>query len=234
MNAALVISGLLLGLAGGPHCAVMCGALQAGVARSSGASGVTRAAVSLQLGRLVGYSLAGAAVAASAAAFASLGAASSVLRPVWSMLQVGALVFGLCLLSTGRVPVWVASLGRRSAKLPVLAPVRFFHRLPGSVRAAGVGVCWAAMPCGLLQSALIVAALASGAGQGAAVMAAFAVGTTVTLFGVNAAWGRLGGSRMFGSRPTLAVRLAGALLAGAAGVALYHGLGDAISRAVCA
>jgi sulfite exporter TauE/SafE len=235
MNAALVASGLLLGLAGGPHCAVMCGALQAGVARSGGgdARAVMRAAVSLQLGRLVGYSVAGAAVAASAAAFESLGAAASVLRPVWSMLHVGALVFGLCLVSTGRVPAWVSSIGRRSVKAPALAPIRFLERFPSSARAAGVGACWAVMPCGLLQSALIVSALASGAPQGAAVMAAFTVGTTLSLFGANVAWRKFGGSRLLGSRPTLAVRLAGALLAGASSVALYHGLGDAIG-ALCA
>ena len=60
MSTALPLAALVMGLAGGPHCAAMCGPACAGVVRMSGrplAAGLWR----FQLGRLLGYSLAGAA-----------------------------------------------------------------------------------------------------------------------------------------------------------------------------
>ena len=67
MNATLAGSALLLGLAGSPHCAVMCGALQATAVRRLGGSSL-RSAIGLQAGRLLGYAAGGALVAASASA----------------------------------------------------------------------------------------------------------------------------------------------------------------------
>jgi uncharacterized protein len=233
MSLALAASALLLGLAGGPHCAVMCGALQAGVARQGGAAGRNRALVALQTGRLVGYSAAGALVAASTAAFASLGAASSALRPVWTVLQVGAFVFGLSLLWTGRVPAWISAWSRGQGQLAQSTPVRFFARMPPSARAAGLGACWAAMPCGLLQSALIVAALSPDAAHGALVMASFAAGSSVSLWLATTAWSRWRSDGLRWARLALPVRFAGALLAGASGFALVHGLGSAMGQMLC-
>jgi sulfite exporter TauE/SafE len=89
------------------------------------------------------------------------------------------------------------------------------------------------MPCGLLQSALLVAALANDAMQGAAVMAAFAAGTSVSLWLVGSAWGRLRGSGLRWARLSLPVRLAGGLLAASSAFALFHGLGSAIDQALC-
>jgi len=234
MTGTLATTALLLGLAGSPHCAVMCGALQAGAAQRGGVASLG-GSLALQLGRLVGYAAAGAAVAASAGALARLGDASSALRPVWTMLQVGAFAFGLALLLTGRVPAWLGAwrAARRGATLGA-ATIRFVARVPATARAAGAGVCWVALPCGLLQSALIVAALASGPAEGGFVMAAFAAGSSAGLLIVGTLWRRLGGAGAVWARPTLPVRLAGLLLAGAAAWALWHGLGAAIEQALCA
>ena len=100
MDLALIASALLMGLAGGPHCAAMCGAAYAGIARQgarapgvslqAGANAETRAMVALHLGRLASYTAAGALVAASVAGLASLGAAAPVLKPLWTLLHVGA------------------------------------------------------------------------------------------------------------------------------------------------
>ncbi len=223
----------MLGLAGGPHCAVMCSALQAGATRHADRRDTARAVAALQVGRLIGYSAAGAAVAASVAAFATLGSASSALRPVWIMLQAGALVFGLSLAWTGQVPAWLATLGRRPASVLSATPIRFVARIPATARAGIVGACWAAMPCGLLQSALLVAALADGAAQGAAVMACFALGSAASLWAVGSAWSRLRSAGIRFALLTIPVRLAGGLLAGASGFALVHGLGSALDRVLC-
>lgn len=234
MSLALAASALLLGLAGGPHCAVMCGGLQAGVAHRPTPGATLRAMAALQIGRLIGYSVAGAVVAASVAALSTLGAASPVLKPVWTLAQVGALVFGLALIIDGKVPAWLSNLRWQHTHMqPQTATVRFIDRVPSGLKAAGAGACWAAIPCGLLQSALIVAALANTAAQGAGVMAAFAAGSAVSLLVASTAWTHLSASRGGWARATLSVRLAGALLSASAAFALFHGLGSALQQTLC-
>ena len=240
MDLALIASALLMGLAGGPHCAAMCGAAFAGIARQGAAAGTgaagaaseTRAMLALHLGRFASYTAAGALVAASVAGLSSLGAAAPVLKPLWTLLHVGAAALGLWLLFTGRAPAWLAGAGRRGSRLMAARPLRFVARIPATARAGAVGACWAAMPCGLLQSALIVAALASGPVQGAGVMAVFALGSALSLWLAPQLWLRLqrGGAA---ARSTLAVRLAGVLLLAASGFALSHGLRAAIDQALC-
>jgi sulfite exporter TauE/SafE len=113
-------------------------------------------------------------------------------------------------------------------------PLRFVARIPPTARAGAIGACWAAMPCGLLQSALLVAALASGPLQGAGVMAVFALGSAVSLWLAPWLWLRLQGQRSkSAARSTLAVRLAGVLLIAASTFALVHGLREAIDQALC-
>ena len=83
-----------------------------------------------------------------------------------------------------------------------------------------LGVGWALMPCGLLYSALLVASLSASAWQGAAVMAAFATGTMVSL--VAAPWLllRLQAARSGG----WGMRLAGLALVLTSGWALWMGI----------
>ncbi|MBY0234949.1 MAG: sulfite exporter TauE/SafE family protein, partial [Burkholderiaceae bacterium] len=104
LDVALAGSALLMGLAGVPHCLAMCGATCAA------AGG--RAPVSFQLGRLVGYAAAGAVAAASVQLLAQMGQASALLRPLWVMLHVAALMLGLALLWRGQLPAWLARLGQ--------------------------------------------------------------------------------------------------------------------------
>ena len=231
MDGALILSALLMGLAGGPHCAAMCGAAQAGLTASGGA----RAVAALHIGRLAGYAAAGALVAASVSALAGWGAAAPVLRPLWSLLHVAAIALGGWLLWQGRAPTWLARFGTR----PDAAPPVTVHFTPRGAaglpwRPAAAGACWAAMPCGLLQSALIVAALASGPLQGAGVMAVFALASAASLALVPFVWRRLALNGAALIRPTFAVRLAGALLVGSSVFALGHGLAAEIDAAICA
>ncbi|MES1265699.1 MAG: sulfite exporter TauE/SafE family protein, partial [Variovorax sp.] len=57
MSTALVGTALVMGLAGGPHCAAMCGAACAGFANAGDSP--ARRALAFQAGRLVGYTTAG-------------------------------------------------------------------------------------------------------------------------------------------------------------------------------
>jgi len=233
MDSALVVSALLMGLAGGPHCAAMCGAAQAGVAGSGGRSQAASGLLALQAGRLLGYSVGGAVVAASVASFGALQAAAPWLRPVWTLVHVAAIALGIWLLWHGAAPAWLSRLGRRTPAPADVQPMRWVPRLGPTGRAGLVGACWIALPCGLLQSALLVAALASGPLQGASVMAAFAIASGASLWLGPQLWRRLGRRAGTDRAASASVRLAGALLAGASLFALWHGLGSAIEQALC-
>ena len=80
---------------------------------------------------------------------------------------------------------------------------------------------WALLPCGLLYSALMVASLSSQPLQGAAVMALFACGSSLSLLAGPWLWLRLG------RQPGLngwGMRLAGLALALSSAWALWMGL----------
>lgn len=220
MDAALVLGAVLLGLAGMPHCAAMCAAPCAAV---TGRRGGTWSA---ELGwfhamRIASYAVAGAVVASSVGALAQLGQWTPALRPLWTMLHAAAFALGLWLLWYGRQPAWLENLGRGSQR----ATAQGWQRLHGPVRSGVAGALWVAWPCGLLQSALLMAALANSAAGGALVMASFATVTTAALALGPWVWARVGRS---GSTAALAspwaVRLSGAVLAGAAAWALGHGV----------
>jgi uncharacterized protein len=173
MSTALALSALLMGLAGGPHCAAMCGAACAGLTRLGGRS-PKRSLWAFQAGRLAGYSLAGAAAAFAVESFAWLTSHSAALRPVWTLFHLAVLAWGLMLVAQARQPMWVSSAGRT-----IWSRVRPVAAARGGVFATGV--LWAFMPCGLLYSALLVASLSGGPLEGALSMALFAVGSALSL-----------------------------------------------------
>ena len=224
-----MLSAVLLGLAGAPHCLAMCGAACTAAAGGS----AWRQWLPLHLGRLIGYAAAGGLAAASVGSLAALGQAVAALRPLWTLVHIGALGLGLYLLWQGRQPAWLAGLGRRrgSAAEPQGTGARW-QAIRGPVRRTGLGLAWVAWPCGLLQSALLVAALANSPAAGAAVMAGFALASAAGLLLGPALWWRLVAGPGQRVRPTgagaasgrHAVRWAGAALALASAWALSHGL----------
>ncbi len=226
MNAALATTALLMGLAGAPHCAAMCGAACAGVVRGcSGGNATEASTLSFHAARLASYAVGGALAAGSVSWLATQGAQVAILRPLWILLQVAALALGLWLLVRGRQPAWIDGIGRGGAGRKVIW-------LQGPAGAAAAGSMWVALPCGLLQSALVVAALGSGPMEGATLMALFAAGSGLGLWLGPALWLRLAG-RHAGRAQVLAVRLAGLMLAAASGWALVHGLATAMGSDFC-
>ena len=214
MQTSLALTALIMGLAGGPHCVAMCGAACAGIGHVAG-SQQNRALIYFQIGRWLGYSLMGGLVALSVQALGWLTVESAALRPVWSMLQVAAVVLGLLLIWQAKQPVWLDQSAQN-----LWAKVRKLNSNLGKVAPLGVGVLWALMPCGLLYSALMVAALTGNAWNGALTMASFALGSGLSL-GLapwlllklkslgDGAWG---------------IRLAGLALAATSAWALWMGL----------
>ncbi|MBB4841882.1 sulfite exporter TauE/SafE [Paucibacter oligotrophus] len=231
LDVALAGSALMMGLAGIPHCLAMCGA-------SCTAAG-GRSPYAFQLGRLLGYGLAGAVAAGSMQLLNQLGQSTALLRPLWVLVQVAAFLLGMALLLRGRQPAWLERLGQdvaRQVEVPVGGLRRGGLSLAGTKRVAGAGLAgmaWVAWPCGLLHSALLLAALASGPVQGGLVMAAFALSS-----GAGLALGpwllsrlRRRGSDGAGA-VRLSVRLGGLGLALGSGWALGHGVWAQVA-AVC-
>lgn len=246
---ALALTGLTMGLLGGPHCVAMCTAPCAlalgrdGMPLGPPAEGLPitgpRAATpapargrpwrwaAFHLGRLIGYSALGLAVASSMEALGWMTRQAAVMRPVWTLFHAFALVLGLMLLVLARQPVALDAGARR-----VWARVRRQTPADGAVGAVGgvshgaavaraglVGAAWALMPCGLLYSALLVAAVSGQAQRGVLVMAAFALGTMAWLAAGPWLLGLLRRARGDG----FGVRVGGGVLALASGAALWLG-----------
>jgi sulfite exporter TauE/SafE len=177
-----------------------------------------------QIGRLWGYSSLGALAAASMQGLGWLTLQSAAFRPLWSFFHVLLMLLGLWLVWRAEPPVWLGAwtqvIWRR------IKPVGQRHAARAHFAAPLVlGFVWALLPCGLLYSAVMLAALSDGVWQGALVMAAFAMGGAGALsllpwvlrrwpFGAAglATWGHAG------------VRLAGLGLAASSGTALWWGL----------
>lgn len=225
MDSALIASAALLGLAGTPHCAAMCGAPCAALTggRSRGSM------LAFQAARMLSYAAGGAIAASSMGALASLSQFSPALRPLWTLLHALALALGLWLLWYGRQPAWMGSFGRISRALPATGVAGGtgggqWQRLRGPVRAAAGGSVWVAWPCGLLQSALLVAAMTGSGLAGAMAMGGFALASSAGLILAPWLWQRLLQGEGAARRERWVVRSAGLLLVGASGWALMHGI----------
>lgn len=218
MQITLVSTALLMGLAGGPHCIAMCGAACAGIGQAAGAH-KNLALWTFQLGRILGYAALGALAAGSMQGLGWLTVRSAALRPVWSLFHVAAIVLGVTLLAVGRQPVWLESWGRS-----VWRRVRTFTQTWGRGAPLVLGVSWALLPCGLLYSALLVAAMSNGVVDGAAVMALFALGTSLSLLAGPWLLLKLNTMGRNAANGSWGVRLAGLALSLSSAWGLYMGL----------
>ncbi len=214
MNTSLAMTALLMGLAGGPHCIAMCGAACAGIGNAAGAR-KTSALWTFQAGRLASYSALGAVAAASMQGLGWLTTQTAVMRPVWTLFHVAVMMMGVMLVVLARQPVWLDSTARN-----VWSRVRAFNASWGRGAPLALGALWAFMPCGLLYSAVRVAALSGGPRDGALIMALFALGSSVSLLIGPWLLLRLRG----GGKGEWGIRLAGLALAGTSGWALWMGL----------
>ncbi len=242
MFSALSLSALLMGLAGGPHCVAMCGAACGALTRarvdegegafqaSGGAvrvigfarPGVRTATWALHAGRVVAYAAAGALAAATAQGLGEASAQLAALRPLWVLAHAAILAWGMVLAVAGRQPVW-------SGRAGVWLGARLRGLTQTSAGLFATGLLWISMPCGLLYSALLLAALANGAAEGAALMLLFALGSTTALVIAPWGWERLrGGAKLL--RGPWGTRLAGLLLAAVGGHALWVDLQRQIAQ----
>jgi sulfite exporter TauE/SafE len=222
VTAAVTLSAAFMaGIAGSAHCLVMCGGLAGALSmRDRGTAPLYHA------GRLTGYSLAGVLVGSSGASLQSalnIPLFASTMRVAAALLVILA---GVRVLSGLNGLAWIERLGARFWK--VLQPVaRQAATGRGVNRSLLLGFLWGWLPCGLVYSMLLLAALSGSALRGTGIMLAFGAGTLPamiagSMLGTRAhSWLQLRGRRQWSGAILL---LFGVWLAGAALAPVNHAM----------
>ena len=170
------VAALLIGLIGSSHCLVMCGGIAGALQLSMSGSDVHKFGLQLCLsaGRLTTYALFGAAVGYFGVSAMQLAGASLLwlrllagLLLLMMALYISRLWFGLLVLEKLGQHIWrkVQPLAQRL--LPLNQPYKAY----------AYGLCWGALPCGLVYSTLGWSLASGSASQGALIMFSFGVGT---------------------------------------------------------
>jgi len=209
MHELTFLTALLAGLFGSTHCLAMCGGIATALGGASGRRSPWQALL-YSSGRVVSYALAGAVAGALGASVGFVFAFASS----WSVLlrlgtAVMVIIIGLDIsLGTGSAAYWLRAPERWGGRLwRRLAPGRRLS-LPSApkTRALVLGLLWGWLPCGLVYSVLLAAALAGGAVVGSLTMLGFGLGTlpAMSALSYSGAW--------LPRRDGLTARLLGALL----------------------
>lgn len=190
----VVGAALLSGLLGGVHCAAMCGAIATSL--SFGQKAATPAAQWLQalqpnLGRVSGYTLAGAIVG-------GFGHGLVALAQMPMLMLVMRIAVGLLM-----IVVAIRLLDPRGRFNPLARPAAaLWQRLQPLQRALlpadtalkriAIGLLWGWLPCGLSATLLATAWLQASAFNGALTMLAFGLGTLPVMLPLTWSGARLG------------------------------------------
>lgn len=204
-----LLGGVAVGVLGSAHCVVMCGGIAGALALAPGArrGGAALARqLAYNLGRVASYTVAGGLAGALGIAVAQLlgTTGTMALRAAAALLL---LALGLYLAGwwsgLGRLERQGARLWRRIA--PLAARLRPAQSLGGAL---ALGMLWGWLPCGLVYSALALAATSGDWQRGALVMAGFGLGTLPAMIATGALAGRVAGL----ARAVAPRRIAGVML----------------------
>ena len=187
--AAALATAFVAGLLGSAHCLGMCGGISGLFALHESVRGLRRQlpmALTYNAGRLASYAILGFVVAAVGSRFVDL--TPAIAGPVRLFAGVVIVLIGLQIAFDLRALSLLERIGgiAWSRLSPVAGRLLPVTSLP---RALGLGLLWGLLPCGLVYSALLVAATSLNAGHGALIMLAFGAGTTpaMLLTGLGAA-----------------------------------------------
>lgn len=175
--AADLLSALLIGLIGSSHCLVMCGGIASALQLTMPPASARRKfalQLLLSLGRLTTYSLFGALVGYFGVSAMQLAGASLL----WLRLLAGLLLLMMALYIS-RIWFGLVQLERLGQLLwrRVQPLAQRLLPLNSAAKAYAYGICWGALPCGLVYSTLGWS-LASGSSlHGGLLMLAFGLGT---------------------------------------------------------
>jgi uncharacterized protein len=172
-----LLAAFVIGLIGSSHCLVMCGGIAAALQLSIPAENSYKKfslPLLLSLGRLTTYSLFGGLVGYFGASAMQLAGASLL----WLRLLAGILLLMMALY-IGRLWFGLIHLERLGQKLwRYIQPITH-HLLPlnSASRAYYYGLCWGALPCGLVYSTLGWSLASGSLMQGGLLMLSFGIGT---------------------------------------------------------
>lgn len=182
-----LLTALIIGFAGTPHCLGMCGGIAASLGAATASddrSGRFRLALGYNIGRLSSYTLMGGLFAGLVALLGS-----TVSAPAWAVfarLATGLVMVAIAahLLIDWRGLRRIEALGGFVWKGigPVarsLLPVRNIGA------ALALGALWGWLPCGLVYTVLVAAALSADPATGATMMLVFGLGTLPAMTGVT-------------------------------------------------
>lgn len=224
MLASLLLTAFVMGLAGGPHCVLMCGAACGAMQTPPNLSSPPRSIPlrvvqtipwSFYLGRMLGYGLLGAIAAETLRGLAWLSNQSHLFQPLWTFSHTLIFAWGVLLLILGRQPQWAV---QRAQLVWAWIKQHTAHARSGYFV---TGIVWALLPCGLLYSAVMLASLQSQWLQGALVMIAFATGSATILALAPFFWRAGQQSLPLWFSEAAGMRLSGGLLVALSLVALW-------------
>ncbi len=190
---AAVIAAFVAGFLGSSHCIGMCGAIVVlfeGGPESSKASGAWLRRLSYNFGRATFYALLGAIAAVGGAVLTKTIGVSQGLTLLRWLAGLLVIAIGLNLLFNWQFTRFLESAG--SGLWRKLS--RFGKKvLPATTvpRALAAGFIWGALPCGLVYSAVALAATTANPISGAAIMFAFWLGTLPALLVIGESAQRL-------------------------------------------
>jgi sulfite exporter TauE/SafE len=208
------------------HCALMCGAINAAQVRSQGPVRLHETLALVHGARVLGYALLGAIAGALGGRLALWLPATFAGQGLQLLASLALVVAGIQQLRWRRHPMQRAwSKADRSGQAwrgcgHVAVATGRWERFP-RLRLFSQGLLWALMPCGILYTALLLAALTASPVAGFVLLGAFGLGT-VPLMGVS------GGLFGLATRP----QDTRALPRFAAGVSILLGLGGAALTAL--
>jgi len=189
-----LLAAFIGGLAGGAHCAGMCGGIVRVLCAANDRRDTTRSTqylLAYNTGRIASYACAG-MLAGMLGQAGLLTRAAPLLQPVmFALASLMLVILGLYL--AGAMPVMTRIEAAGAWLWRGLQPWTK-HLLPVTSlpRALGLGALWGWLPCGMVY-ALLLTALALGSWwQGALVMLAFGLGTLPNLLGIGLLWRQLG------------------------------------------
>jgi len=185
-----VLAAFVVGLLGGVHCVGMCGGIVATLTmslapeRRRGGAGQLLFQLAYNIGRLAGYTFAGALVGGLGELLLQSPGLHWAQQVLYAMAALFMVALGLYLGGWWRglthvervgAMLWrkLEPIGRR------LLPINTWRQ------AVGVGLIWAWLPCGLVYSVLILALGTGSAATGATLMFAFGLGTLPNLLGIG-------------------------------------------------
>ena len=187
----VLLSAFLTGLLGSAHCLAMCSGISGLATLQAGAS-TARAQAPLALaynaGRVTSYAIFGALVGAAGSAVVLL--APSLAAPVRILSGAVIIAIGMQYAFQWRLLAPLENAGARIWR-HVRPAARWLLPVDSLPSAFGLGLLWGLLPCGLVYSALMIAATTATPAHGALAMLAFGSGTLPAMIATGLGSARL-------------------------------------------